>query len=243
MRPYFIIFILFVTVIPLLSQETKVNLGDGDRVEIILTNENSFRGSVTELTSDYITIDISLEYKALNGTITIEFTSIKTVTKLLPLSAEYIKKLLEEKGEAKKSIEKQNEELKHAREAVEKGELDTATAEEKAKKKEKKKKSLEEAIKGSEEMQKSLNLLSEFPPGEEWNEEKYKQLKNKFVVTGMTPTETEQKFLDNYELWKKGAQYMEESEKAPEEEKSEGITEEGTSKTEEGATKEEKQPE
>lgn len=53
-------------------------------------------------------------------------------------------------------------------------------------------------------------LLEEFPPGAEWNEEAYERLKTQFIRISVMPTAKEQKFIDNFDDWKKALEEREE---------------------------------
>lgn len=56
------------------------------------------------------------------------------------------------------------------------------------------------AEKGTEDRS---DLLTEFPPGAEWNQQTYERLKSQFVRISVPPTAREQKFLDQYDDWQK----------------------------------------
>lgn len=65
------------------------------------------------------------------------------------------------------------------------------------------------------------DLLTEFPPGAEWNDQAYERLKTQFIRISVPPTAREQKFLDHYDDWQKAMKEREDKLAADEELKKE----------------------
>jgi len=194
------------------ADEIKV----GDRVELTLKNDNSFRGTVKEVSEDYITLDITFEYPSLNGTLSL----ISGVSLLGTIDPDTLKEVLAQKEKVKRLVDKQNSEIKQDKEQqiqqAEKASLDEAEATTEAAKKEdesKKQKSLAEQV---DDLAKSLKIVEEFPPGDKWSEAEYKKLKDQFITIKVTLNKEEQRFVENFDIWKKGVEYSEKLKKATE---------------------------
>ena len=198
------------------ADEIKV----GDRVELTLKNDNSFRGTVKEVSEDYITLDITFEYPSLNGTLSLKRSFISGVSLLGTIDPDTLKEVLAQKEKVKRLVDKQNSEIKQDKEQqiqqAEKASLDEAEAATEAAKKEdesKKQKSLAEQV---DDLAKSLKIVEEFPPGDKWSEAEYKKLKDQFITIKVTLNKEEQRFVENFDIWKKGVEYSEKLKKATE---------------------------
>ena len=155
------------------------SLAKGDRVQVMFRSGNTILGSLTAKPADprvppgpidfssvtEITIDVSLEYPGLNGTMTIPKKEIREIRKLGNLDAATMKKIQEEM----QRIQKQASEDEKARKAAE-GERDRAgkAAREAAEKAEKEASGDKEKgatlLKDFQDLQKGKELLSRFPP-------------------------------------------------------------------------------
>src|SRR6185436_5292523 len=155
------------------------SLNRGDRVQIMFRSGNTILGSLTSKPADprlpkgpidfsaasEVTIDVSLEYPGLNGTMTIPKKEIKEIRKLGNLDSGTMKKIQEEI----ERIQKLAAEDEKARKAAE-GERDKAAAATRdAADKERKEKEGDEE-KGKKllnefnDLQKGKELLQRFPP-------------------------------------------------------------------------------
>lgn len=50
--------------------------------------------------------------------------------------------------------------------------------------------------------------MQTYPPEDGWNEARRDELKRRFVVIGSKPSAVEQRFLDEYDEWKKACAYF-----------------------------------
>jgi len=155
------------------------SLAKGDRVQVMFRSGNTILGSLTVKPADprlpqgpvdfsavsEITIDVSLEYPGLNGTMTIPKKEIKEIRKLGNLDAATMKKIQEEMQriqkqasedeKARKAAEGDRDKAgKAAREAAEKAEKDSAGDKDKG----------AALLKDFQDLQKGKELLSRFPP-------------------------------------------------------------------------------
>ena len=97
MRTMFAILILTAVIY---ADEIKV----GDRIELTLKNDNSFRGTVKEVSEDYITLDITFEYPSLNGTLSLKRSFISGVSLLGTIDPDTLKEVLAQKEKVKRLV-------------------------------------------------------------------------------------------------------------------------------------------
>jgi len=205
------------------QEDVWKTLAKGDRVSVTFRSGNMIQGQlaakpadprIPESAPDYsqieeITLDVSLEYPGLNGTLSIPRKEIKEIRKLQNLDPATMKRIQEEIARIKqqaaadeasrRAFEADRERLaKKAREDAEK--LDKAS--DQAKKKG------QAAAKDWEDIQKGLDLLKKFPPGQ-YGPDTAKQVADKAVrKQPVTPAETE--FLDPevQRLWNAALEYQ-----------------------------------
>jgi hypothetical protein len=154
-------------------------LNKGDRVQIMFRSGNTILGALTNKPADprlpkgpidfstvsEVTIDVSLEYPGLNGTMTIPKKEIKEIRKLGNLDSQTMKRIQDEI----ERISKQAAEDEKSRKAAE-GERDklAAAAREAADKERKEKEGDEEKgkklLNDYNDLQKGKELLKRFPP-------------------------------------------------------------------------------
>jgi hypothetical protein len=198
------------------QEDVWKTLAKGDRVSVTFRSGNMIQGQLTakpadpripESAPDYsqaeeITLDVSLEYPGLNGTLSIARKEIKEIRKLQNLDPATMKRIQEEIARikqqaaaddaARRAFEADREKAaKKQREEYEK--LDQAS--EGAKKKG------QMAAKEWDDIQKGLDLLKKFPPGQ-YGPDTAKQVADKALrKQPVTPAETE--FLDpeTQRLW------------------------------------------
>jgi hypothetical protein len=155
------------------------SLVKGDRVQITFRSGNTILGSLAARPADprvppgaidyssvtEVTIDVSLEYPGLNGTMTIPKREIKEVRKLGNLDAASMKRIQEEMARIKKQAEadeasrkaaeaERDKATKAARDAADKADKESAGDKEKG----------AQLIKDFNDLQEGKKLLQRFPP-------------------------------------------------------------------------------
>jgi hypothetical protein len=159
-----------------------------------------------------ITIDLSLEYPGLDGTMSVPKSEIRNLRKLQNLDEATLKRLTEEKKRVKDEMLK--EELQRRQE--ESGRAQRADAEASAEAKaradaEAAKNELKAAVDKADRIQKGMALLKKFPPPT-WGPEKVAEIARKAQLRiPVTPEERE--FSENVQLWGEAMRYQQEKEK------------------------------
>jgi hypothetical protein len=176
---YSLLVLPFLASLAVAQDDPWKSLAKGDRVQVMFRSGNTILGSLTTKPADprtppgpvdfsavsEITIDVSLEYPGLNGTMTIPKKEIKEIRKLGSLDAATMKKIQEEMQriqkqaasdeQARKAAEGDRDKAgKAAREAAEKAEKDAAGDKDKG----------ASLLKDFQELQKGRELLQRFPP-------------------------------------------------------------------------------
>jgi hypothetical protein len=176
---YSLLLLPFVASVAVAQDDPWKSLNKGDRVQIMFRSGNTILGSLTAKPGDprvppgavdysaltEITIDVSLEYPGLNGTMTIPKREIREVRKLGNLDAATMKRIQEEMQRLQKqaaedeksrkaSEGERDKAAKAAREAIEKKEKDAAGDKDKG----------AQMLKDFQELQKGKDLLQRFPP-------------------------------------------------------------------------------
>ena len=193
-----------------------------DRLQDLLDQIRGGEGSKVDYTKEtHLTIDMSLEYPGLNGTMTLAKRDIKEIRQLQKLDPATEQRLRDEKAKIRKDLEAQNEfrrkseaerdaKAREAIEASEKEEKEKATANNE----------LKAAVDKAERVQKGLELLKRFPPPA-WGQDKLKEIANKSLIR-LPVTEDELMFTQVYDQWLEAKKFQEEQlqkkkeEKAPE---------------------------
>lgn len=201
-------------------------LSKGDRVSVTFRSGNMISGQLASkpadprtppsATEDYaqvteITLDVSLEYPGLNGTLTIPKKEIKEIRKLQNLDPATEKRIKEEIDRIRKqsAADEASRQMAEAdrdrsnRKAKEEAEKIDATAND-AKTKG------AAAVKDLEDIQKGLELLKRFPP-DKYGPQTAREVADKALLKQpVTPMERE--FLDEntQRLWNKALQYQKE---------------------------------
>jgi len=198
-------------------------LSKGDRVSVTFRSGNAISGQLTSKPADprtppgpedysqvtEITLDVSLEYPGLNGTLTIPKREIKEIRKLQALDPATEKRIKEEIARIQKQSAA-DEAARQAAEAERQKNIQKARADaikidadvEAAKNKG------QAAVKDLEDLQKGLELLKRFPPGQ-YGPETAKAVADKALLKQpVTPAERE--FLDTevQRLWNKALDYQ-----------------------------------
>jgi hypothetical protein len=199
-------------------------LTKGDRVQVTFRSGNMIQGQLAAkptdpripetTTTDYsqveeITLDVSLEYPGLNGTLSIPRKEIKEIRKLQNLDPATMKRIQEEIARikqqaaaddaARRAAEADRDRLaKKAREDAEKVDKSSGDLKKKG----------QAAVKEMEDLQKGMDLLKKFPPGQ-YGPDTAKQVADKALrKQPVTPAETE--FLDpeTQRLWNMALDYQ-----------------------------------
>jgi len=208
-------------------------LTKGDRVSVTFRSGNNIQGQLTakpadpripEGTLDYsqlseITLDVSLEYPGLNGTLSIPRKEIKEIRKLQNLDKATMDRINAEIAR----IRQQSAADESARRTAE-TERDAASkkAREEAEKLDKSATDIKNkgaaAVKDLEDLQKGLDLLKKFPPGQ-YGPDTAKTVADK-AIQKLPVTPLEREFLDpeTQKLWNKALDYQ----KAQDKEKADG---------------------
>ncbi|HLY11906.1 MAG TPA: hypothetical protein VKW04_21575 [Planctomycetota bacterium] len=202
-------------------------LSKGDRVQVTFRSGNMIQGQVTGRPSDpripdsvvdysqatEITLDVSLEYPGLNGTISIPRSEVKEIRKLQNLDSATMKRIQDEVARIKQQAAaddsaRRTAELdrdkaaKKAREDAEKLDKNAADLKNKG----------AAAVKDLEDLQKGLDLLKKFPPGQ-FGPDTAKIVADK-ALRKQPVTQAETEFLDQevQRLWFKALDYQKQQE-------------------------------
>lgn len=192
------------------------SLAKGNRVQVTFRSGNMILGNIAEKpgdprvqqgTVDYaeateLTLDLSLEYPGLNGTMTIPKREIKEIRKLQNLDPATMKRIQEEikriqsqtaaDESARQSSESEKDKTAEAlRKKAEKAELDAQKDKDKG----------AQLLKDFMDLQKGKDLLSRFPP-DKWGPQTAQQVADK-ALRKQPVTQDERDFLDpeNQRLW------------------------------------------
>lgn len=198
------------------QEEMYQGLALGDRVEITFKSGSSITGKLANAprppneqppdSVDYVkekalTIDVSLEYPGLSGTMTVRKDQIKSLRRLDPLSEEDRKRLEEEKRRLEKELAKRNPAPAPAPAppaAQEPPKPDPAAA---------------EAKKREEQLKAGEALYKKFPPPD-WDQTRENAIKLK-LLRRQVPSLDEQEFHKSFELWDLYRRSLEEKKPAP----------------------------
>ena len=204
------------------------SLAKGDRVSVTFRSGNNIQGQLTakpadpripEGTLDYsqlaeITLDVSLEYPGLNGTLSIPRKEIKEIRKLQNLDKATMDRInaeiarirqqasADEAARRASEIER-DEAAKKARAEAEKNDKSTTDLKNKG----------AAAVKDLDDIQKGLDLLKRFPPGQ-YGPETAKSVADK-AIQKLPVTPMEREFLDpeTQRLWNKALEYQKSQDK------------------------------
>ena len=195
---------------------------NGSRIEITLRNLNTLKGFLIDphhnakarvkpkkldfTQEKSLTVDISLDYISLDGTVTVPKGDIRSVRILEKLDEATLRRLQAEKEKHQIEIERLTREHEARIKAQESEEerARQAAAEEEALHGEQL--TEEEALAKKKE---ALDLYNKFPESAGWGQEKVKEIQNK-VLNRQQPTMEEQEFLRSYDLWTTGKKFADE---------------------------------
>jgi len=225
---YSLLLLPFLATLASAQDDVWKTLAKGDRVSITFRSGNMISGQLAAKPADprlpqeavdysqasEITLDVSLEYPGLNGTLSIPRKEVKEIRKLQNLDAATMKRIQEEVARIKQQAAAdesarraaeaaKDQAAKQSREAADKIDKDLAEAKNKG----------ANAAKDFEDIQKGLELLKKFPPGQ-FGPETAKAVADKALLKQpVTPAERE--FLDPevQKLWNKALDYQKSQEK------------------------------
>lgn len=185
----------------------------GDRVRVFLRTKAQFTGVARKVSPEELTIDLKLEEKGIEGTMGFRADLVARVEPLKSWDqkekekreAERVRRLQEAAEELKRAAMEREKAVKADEEAAKQSAEAAAAGEEGGE-------ARDSAAPSAEDLQKGIELLKEFPPKEGWGTAPDKTvdwLKTKVAVVGAALTASEQRFVDQYELWLKAKEAAE----------------------------------
>jgi hypothetical protein len=213
------------------QEDVWKSLKIGDRVQVVFRTGSMITGQLTPKPGDprvkvaaidytrldVITLDVTLEYPGLNGTLSIPKKEIKELRKLQNLDPATMKRLQEELRKvqeaaladeiARKASEGERDQKAKAAAAASQKESE-ASAEASAQG--------GEIVKQAERLKQGLELLARFP-APEWGQHRISEITGK-ALRKQPISILEKEFADNFGLWQEAQSYQEKQkkEKAPE---------------------------
>lgn len=174
----------------------------GDHVEIILKNNNNFKGLVKLKIKNKIVLDISYDDPRLKGTITFYRSDIKKIDALVPLSDLQKRQSMTEKKKQLKEYRKESRKLQ--------SELpDETTSKVKTQPSDIPQVTIEE-LSEEEQQKKLLALLKKFPPSEGWGMQKINDIKKKM---DLFRSAKEKEFIEVFNDWTKAVELQKKEER------------------------------
>jgi len=176
----------------------KVKLEDvraGMRVRIQRSVGRPFVGTVSRVSDTMVELDLSTEGSGLPGKVRFRKGDIAQVTELKPQTDEERRQVVQEREKSVAQIRiEAAERLEKRRGEETKDEEAVKTAQEEYRK------ALDVAVsqQREEEMRK---LLEEFPPGD-WGEERFRRIRENWILRDLRPTDKEIRFLSVFQDWK-----------------------------------------
>ncbi len=197
------------TGVSLFAQDKKEEVRHGDRVTVILDNDEAFTGILIRLDSESILLDTTYETGGYSSSVGFQLSRIKKIMKEAPRTLEEMKRITGEKLQENARLKSEMARVKEAeaqeeRAAAERAKKEKDEAEKAAKKTDEAKKKQKD-----DDLLKGIDLLKEYPASEGWGQEKLDKLKGQFNTTGIALTEKEKKFIDNFNLWKSTKETLE----------------------------------
>lgn len=224
---YSLIVLPFLATVAFAQDDVWKSMKKGDRIQVTFRSGNMISGQLDSKPADprikttdvdysqaaEITLDVSLEYPGLNGTMTIAKKEIKEIRLLQNLDAATRKRLEDEvkriqaqvtadERARKTSDEDRAKVAAAAAAAAAKLEGAQRTATQKG----------EDLVKEADELKRGLELLARFPP-DKWGPQTIKEIADK-TIRNQRATPEERDFADNYTLWQKALQHSQSEKKA-----------------------------
>ena len=198
--------IISVSVITILTAVSLYAQNAGDKVRIILKNGSEIHGIIKGIDKDTISLDLSMDFKSSLGLVGFNRGVIERIENISEYAGEKDEVSIED---IRAKLQEENQDAFKRREESRAADFARAEEDEKNVEAEKKKTEEGDVTKKVEEMTEWISLVKDFPPGEKWNDAKYLELKDQFVIIKVPPNFEEQRFVDNYDKWKKGVEYLE----------------------------------
>jgi hypothetical protein len=228
---YSLILLPFLASAAYAQEDIWKSLKKGDRIQITFRSGNMILGNLDNkpadprlqpVATDYsscseITLDLSLEYPGLNGTMTVPKKEIKEIRKLQNLDPATMKRIQDEmkRIQALAAADEASRKISEAeRDKVK--EKDREKAEKDAKEDKKDKDTGVEILKDLEDLRKGRDLLKRFPP-DKWGPQTASDVAEKGLRRQL-PTPDEREFLDkeNQRLWNLALKAQQDKEKPKE---------------------------
>ena len=220
---YSLILLPFLASVASSQDDLWKTLKKGDRIQVTFRSGNMITGQLEAKPGDprikgpevdygqatELTLDVSLEYPGLNGTMTIPKKEIKEIRLLQNLDPVTRKRLEDEvkkiqqqiaadESARKSSDEERSKAAAAAVAAAAKGDNAKKTAAQKG----------EDLVKEAEELKKAMEIFSRFPP-DKWGAQTMKEIADK-TIRKQAITQEEREFLDPevQRLWQKAIQFQ-----------------------------------
>jgi len=171
------------------------NVTPGMRVRLQLSYGRPFVGTVLRVTETMVDLDLSAEASGLPGKVRFRKSDITEVTELKKQTDEEKREVLDQRQKSISRIKIEEQARFEERQAEEKkGEETEETAQEDLRK------ALDVTVSAQQEEQMRA-LLTEFPPTE-WGEEKFREIRENWILRDLRPTDKEARFLTVFKDWK-----------------------------------------
>lgn len=227
---YSLLLLPFLASVSFAQDDVWKSLKKGDRIQVTFRSGNMISGQLdtkptdprvkSPIEMDYsqateLTLDVSLEYPGLNGTLTIpkkEIKEIRLLQNLDPVTRkrleDEVKRIQAQAAEDEKARKSADDDRNKSAAAASAAAAKAASAQKAASQKG------EDLVKEAEDLRKGLDLLARFPP-DKWGPQTMKEIADK-TIRKQSVTADERDFLDpeNQRLWLKALQYQA-SQKAP----------------------------
>jgi hypothetical protein len=165
------------------------------RVRIRLNQGRPFVGTVARVSETTVELDLSTEASGLPGKVRFRKGDIAEVTELKSQSDEEKRRVVEERDKSIAQIKVEAATRLEKRQAGERKDEETAkTAQEDYRK------ALDVVVSRQKEDE-MRKLLAEFPTGD-WGEEKFRQIRENWILRDLRPTDKEIRFLSVFKDWK-----------------------------------------
>jgi len=224
---YSLIVLPFLATLAFAQDDVWKSMKKGDRIQVTFRSGNMISGQLDSKPADpriktadvdysqaaEITLDVSLEYPGLNGTMTIAKKEIKEIRLLQNLDPVTRKRLEDEVKRIQAQVSADERARKSSDEERAKAAAAAAKAAAKAEDAQKSATTKgEDLVKEADELKRGLELLARFPP-DKWGPQTMKEIADK-TIRNQRATPDERDFSENYALWQKALQYSQAEKKA-----------------------------
>jgi hypothetical protein len=168
----------------------------GMRVRLQLAYGKPIVGTVTQMTLTTLVLDLSTEASGLPGKFRFKRSDIVDVQSLKPQSAQEQAQVIEKQ---KDTVAKLKVEVTSR---IEKSKTEDRKTEAKAKAEDQDFRKALDVVVAKEQEDKMRALLAKFPPGDKWNEETFRVVRERWVLYKLAPSPEESDFLKAFVDWK-----------------------------------------